>query len=144
MQAPLISILASLRPRQWVKNLFVFAGLIFALKLFTPLVLVALADTPLTLPVERPGARHVYYLYTVRHPRRDAFAEALAELGVGTAVHYPLPIPGQPMFGGRDGTAWPETWRATREVISLPCFAELTDDEVQEVAQAVRLGCKRL
>jgi dTDP-4-amino-4,6-dideoxygalactose transaminase len=104
----------------------------------------ALADTPLTLPIERPGARHVYYLYTVRHPRRDAFAQALAELGVGTAVHYPLPIPSQPMFGGRDAGGWPEASRAAREVISVPCFAELTDDEVKEVAQAMRLACKRL
>jgi dTDP-4-amino-4,6-dideoxygalactose transaminase len=103
-----------------------------------------LTDTPVTLPVERPGARHVYYLYTVRHPRRDAFASALADLGVGTAVHYPIPIPAQPMFGGRDAAVWPEAWRAGREVISLPCFAELTDDEVKEVAQAVRLACKRL
>jgi dTDP-4-amino-4,6-dideoxygalactose transaminase len=103
-----------------------------------------LTGTPLTLPIERPGARHVYYLYTVRHPQREAFAKALAELGVGTAVHYPLPIPAQPMFGGRDGRAWPEAWRAAREVISLPCFAELSDEEVEEVARAVRLACERL
>jgi dTDP-4-amino-4,6-dideoxygalactose transaminase len=104
----------------------------------------ALADTPLTLPVERPRARHVYHLYTVRHPRREALASALAELGIGTSVHYPLPVPAQGLFGGRDDGAWPEASRAAREVISLPCFAELTDDEVGEVAQAVRLACKRL
>ena len=104
----------------------------------------ALADTPLTLPVERPGARHVYHLYTVRHPRREALASALAEVGIGTSVHYPLPVPAQGLFGGRDDGAWPEASRAAREVISLPCFAELTDDEVEEVAQAVRLACKRL
>jgi nucleoside-diphosphate-sugar epimerase len=80
-------------------------------------------------------------LALVRDPDR---AGALAELGVGTAVHYPLPIPAQPMFGGREATGGPEAWRAAREVISLPCFAELTDDEVKEVAQAVRLACNRL
>jgi dTDP-4-amino-4,6-dideoxygalactose transaminase len=103
-----------------------------------------LAGTPLTLPVERVGARHVYYLYTVRHPQRDAFAKALAALGVGTAVHYPIPVPAQALFGARDARAWPEAWRAAREVVSLPCFAELTDGEVEEVARAVRLACGRL
>ena len=100
-----------------------------------------LADAPLTRPVERPGARHVYHLYTVRHPRRDAMAKALADLGIGTAVHYPIPIPAQPMFGG-DAGAWPEAARASREVLSLPCFAELTDDEVEEVARSVRRACE--
>ncbi|HMH50591.1 MAG TPA: DegT/DnrJ/EryC1/StrS family aminotransferase [Candidatus Acidoferrum sp.] len=101
-----------------------------------------LHDAPLTRPVERPGARHVYHLYTVRHPERDALAKALADLGVGTAVHYPIPIPAQPMFGG-DPRGWPEAARASREVLSLPCFAELTDAEVEEVASAVRRACER-
>ena len=57
-----------------------------------------LAGLPLELPAERPGAHPVYYLYTVRHAKRDAFAEALAAAGVGAAVHYPIPIPAQPMF----------------------------------------------
>jgi len=82
--------------------------------------------------------------YTVRHPQRDAFAKALADLGVGTAIHYPIPVPARPLFGARDERAWPEAWRAAREVVSLPCFAELTDAEVEEVAQAVRLACGRL
>ncbi len=101
----------------------------------------ALQDAPITRPVERPGAQHVYHLYTVRHARRDALATALADLGVGTAVHYPIPIPAQPMFGG-DGRAWPEAARASREVLSLPCFAELREDEVEEVARAVRRACE--
>lgn len=101
-----------------------------------------LADTPLTLPRELPGARHVYHLYTVRHPQRDALAKALADVGVGTAVHYPIPIPAQPMFG-RDERGWPESARAAREVLSLPCFAELTGDEVEEVARSVRRACER-
>jgi dTDP-4-amino-4,6-dideoxygalactose transaminase len=104
-----------------------------------------LAGAPsLTLPVERAGARHVYSLYTVRHPQRDAFAKTLAGLGVGTAVHYPIAVPAQPLYGSRDERAWPEAARAARDVISLPCFAELTDGEVEEVARAVRLACERL
>jgi dTDP-4-amino-4,6-dideoxygalactose transaminase len=103
-----------------------------------------LAGTPLTLPVERPEARHVYSLYTVRHDRRDALARALADLGVGTAVHYPSSVPAQPLYGPLDASAWPESARAAREVLSLPCFAELADAEVEEVARAVRLACERL
>jgi dTDP-4-amino-4,6-dideoxygalactose transaminase len=102
-----------------------------------------LAGLPLSLPVERPEARHVYHLFTVRHAQRDAFAKVLADLGVETAVHYPLAVPNQPLFGG-DERGFPEAWRAAREVLSLPCFAELTDEEVDAVAAAVRQACERL
>jgi dTDP-4-amino-4,6-dideoxygalactose transaminase len=103
-----------------------------------------LAGLPLGLPVEHPRARHIYHLFTVRHPQRDALAKALADLGVGTAVHYPLPVPGQPLFGDRDERRFPEAWRASREVLSLPCFPELTDDEADAVAKAVRTALERL
>jgi dTDP-4-amino-4,6-dideoxygalactose transaminase len=103
-----------------------------------------LAGLPLVLPVERAPARHVYYLFTVRHAQRDALAKALADLGVGTAVHYPIPVPGQPMFGGGGERQFPEAWRASREVLSIPCWAELTDDEVETVAAAVRQACERV
>lgn len=102
------------------------------------------AGLPLGLPVERPQARHVYHLFTVRHAQRDALAKALADLGVGTAVHYPIPVPGQPMFGGGGERQFPEAWRASREVLSIPCWAELTDDEVETVAAAVRQACERV
>lgn len=103
-----------------------------------------MTDLPLTLPVERPGARHIYHLFTVRHATRDAFGKALADLGVGTAVHYPLPVPGQPLFGGGGERDYPEAWRAAREVLSLPCFPELTDAEVDGVIAAVREACERV
>ena len=102
-----------------------------------------LAGLPLTLPAEDRRARHIYHLFTVRHPQRDAFAKALADLGVGTAVHYPLPVPGQPLFGDRDERRYPQAWRASREVLSLPCFPELTDAEADEVAAAVRTALDR-
>jgi len=104
----------------------------------------ALAGLPLTLPIEREPARHVYHLYTVRHRQRDALAKTLAQLGVGTAVHYPIAVPGQPMFGLPAERQWPEAARASREVLSLPCYAELTDDEVNQVTRAVRTACEGL
>jgi dTDP-4-amino-4,6-dideoxygalactose transaminase len=106
-----------------------------------------LTGLPLTLPAERPGARHVYHLFTIRHPQRDALAKILADLGVGTAVHYPLLVPEQPMYEASaraSGDTWPEAARAAREVLSLPCFPELSDDEVDAVARAVREACARL
>ncbi len=107
-----------------------------------------LVDLPLTLPHERPPAVHVYHHYTVLSPRRDDLAKALVDLGVGTALHYPLPIPGQPVF--RSGGAVPaeaecrRAWQASREVLSLPCFAELTAAEIDTVAQAVRQAVNRI
>ncbi len=102
-----------------------------------------LAGLPLGLPVERAEARHVYHLFTVRHPQRDALAAALADLGVGTAVHYPLPVPGQPMFGA-DERRWPQAGRAAREVLSLPCYPEMTEAEIAGVIEAVRAAVARL
>jgi dTDP-4-amino-4,6-dideoxygalactose transaminase len=104
----------------------------------------AFAHVPLELPVERAGARHVYHLFTVRHPQRDALMAALGELGVGTAVHYPRTVPGQPLFGGDAPSRWPEASRAAAEVLSLPCFPELTEAEVAGVIDAVRRACKSL
>ena len=99
-----------------------------------------LAGLPLVLPAERPGATHVFHQYTIRTPRRDALAKHLASAGVGTACHYPLPIPAQPLFSqlGYDATAFPAAWAASREVLSLPCFPELRPDEADAVIGAVR------
>ena len=94
--------------------------------------------------MERLGARHVYHLFSVRHPQPDALQKALADQGVGTAVHYPLPVPGQQVFGGGGERLYPEAWRAAREVLSIPSFPELTDGEVERVAAAVRQTCERL
>jgi dTDP-4-amino-4,6-dideoxygalactose transaminase len=103
-----------------------------------------LTGLDLTLPVERAGARHVYHLFTVRHPRRDDLVKRLADAGVGTAVHYPRTVPGQPLFAADDEKRWPEAWRAAREVVSLPCYPEMTDVEIETVVAAVRRVCEAL
>ena len=95
-------------------------------------------------PAEAAPARHVYHLFTVRHPQRDALAKLLTDEGISTAVYYPRSVPDQPMFGGGAERRWPEAWRASREVLSLPCFAELSDDEVERVVAGVRRACARL
>jgi dTDP-4-amino-4,6-dideoxygalactose transaminase len=100
---------------------------------------------PLTLPVERPPARHIYHQFTVRSAQRDALARGLADLGVGTAIHYPTILPTQPLFREPEAeAAFPVAARAAREVLSLPCFPELTDEELRTVAAAVRTALSRL
>lgn len=91
------------------------------------------------LTVAPPAAGDVAHLAVGRHPDRSAFAERLAELGVGTAVHYPVPDHRQIAFHARVGpTGTRQVDQACQEVISLPCFAQLSDAEVDRVCDAVR------
>jgi dTDP-4-amino-4,6-dideoxygalactose transaminase len=99
----------------------------------------ALAGLPLGLPVERPPAQHIYHQYTVRSAKREALAAALTALGIGTSIHYPSTIPAQPLFSQPNADRdFPVATQAAAEVLSLPCFPELTDGELDQVAQAVR------
>ncbi|MGH7266219.1 MAG: DegT/DnrJ/EryC1/StrS family aminotransferase, partial [Candidatus Rokuibacteriota bacterium] len=99
-----------------------------------------LRGCPLALPAEPSGARHAFHQYTIRTPRRDALVKHLTATGIGTACHYPQPIPGQPVFRalGYDPSAFPVAWAASQEVLSLPCFPELTDHEAEAVIAAIR------
>jgi dTDP-3-amino-3,4,6-trideoxy-alpha-D-glucose transaminase len=99
-----------------------------------------LAGAPLRLPKEQPWARAVYHLYVVRHPRRDALRAELEARGVGTLVHYPSPLHLQRAFadlGGRAGD-FPVAERACDEILSLPLYPEMSDEQVRRVAAAVR------
>jgi dTDP-4-amino-4,6-dideoxygalactose transaminase len=92
-----------------------------------------------TPPVVREGCSHVYHLYVVRTDRRDWLKEQLAGRGIGTLVHYPLPVHLQDSFaflGLKEG-ALPETERAAREVLSLPMHFALTEDDAAHVAATV-------
>ena len=98
-----------------------------------------LADLGLGLPVERAPARHVYHQFAVRTPKRDALAAKLAELGVGTSVHYPTILPCQPLFSRPDAERdFPHAVQAAAEMLGLPCFPEMTDQEIDTVVTAVR------
>jgi len=98
-----------------------------------------LAGLGLGLPVERPPARHVYHQFAVRTPKRDAMAAKLHELGIGTSIHYPTILPCQPMFGRPDAERdFPEAAQAASEMLGLPCFPEMADEEIDTVVSAVR------
>jgi dTDP-4-amino-4,6-dideoxygalactose transaminase len=99
-----------------------------------------LRGTEVALPEEQPYARAVYHLFVVRHPRRDALMAALKERGVGTLIHYPIPLHLQPAFaslGAREGD-FPVAEAAAREIFSLPLYPEMRDDQARFVAAAVR------
>jgi dTDP-4-amino-4,6-dideoxygalactose transaminase len=94
--------------------------------------------------VEQEYARSVAHLYVVRHPRRDALAEALARRGIGTLIHFPLPLHLQPAFaslGGCPGQL-PVVERAAREILSLPLYPELTENAACRVVEAVRAAAR--
>ncbi len=86
--------------------------------------------------VDRVG--HVYHLYVVRHPRRDALQQQLRANGIETLVHYPVPIHLQPAYadlGYRRGRL-PATERAADEVLSLPLYVGMRDEQVRRVVDA--------
>ena len=101
----------------------------------------ALSGAPsVTLPVEKPGVKSAWHLYTIRVPARDALQKHLAAQGIATAVHYPRPIHLQPamaLAGGRVGDL-PVSERLCGEVISLPLYPELPLEAVEEIAGEVR------
>lgn len=98
----------------------------------------ALAGLPLALPEEEPGERAVYHLFTFRTARRDELKKFLADRGVATAVHYPMPLHRQPLYRHLAASGLGESERASEEVLSLPLFPELTEAERDEVVAAVR------
>jgi dTDP-3-amino-3,4,6-trideoxy-alpha-D-glucose transaminase len=96
-----------------------------------------LGHAAIAIPAERdPG--HVYHLFPVLTPRREAFQAHLKTHGIGTLVHYPLAIPQQAAFQGAAGGPWPVAERVAAEVCSIPLNPSLTDDEQRRVIAAIQ------
>jgi dTDP-4-amino-4,6-dideoxygalactose transaminase len=98
-----------------------------------------LGELDVETPFVRPGVTHVYHQYTIRVARRDELIEFLRERGVGSMIYYPLPLHLQKMYddlGYAEGSL-PVSERAGREVLSLPMYPELTDEQVQRVADTI-------
>lgn len=98
-----------------------------------------LADTPLKLPREAEFAQSAWHLYVVRHPRRDELKQHLQDYHIGCALHYPLPLHLQKAYAylGHKPGDFPVAEQAARECLSLPIYPELTDAQIQRVAEAV-------
>lgn len=99
-----------------------------------------LAGTAVTLPKVGANRTHVYHLYVVRTPKRDSLAEHLRNRGIGSALHYPLPLHLQQAYSELNLKvgSFPQSEQASQECISLPMFPEMTDEQVKTVANAVR------
>jgi dTDP-4-amino-4,6-dideoxygalactose transaminase len=99
-----------------------------------------LPGTSLMLPLARAGVEHVYHLYAVRSGQRDSLREFLKERGVGTAIHYPLPVHQQPAYADRRldlGRGLPVTERVCRETLSLPMHPQMSDDQAEYVSEQI-------
>ena len=91
------------------------------------------------LPHEVAGSRHVWHQYVIRTARRDALREFLAARKIGSEVYYPIPLHLQEALRGLGYVegSFPEAERAAREVVALPIFPELREDEQQTVVGAI-------
>lgn len=99
----------------------------------------ALAGKQLVLPQLRSEASHAYHLYVVRSVNREGLRDFLRSRGIGTLIHYPVPVHLQPAYHCRlrGSDQLPETERAAREVLSLPIYPELTQIELDQVVSAI-------
>jgi dTDP-4-amino-4,6-dideoxygalactose transaminase len=99
-----------------------------------------LRDSGVEPPQLVTDGSHVYYVYVVRTPWRDELRARLAERDIQTGIHFPVPIHRQPVARKLGFTAGdlPHTERAAAEVLSLPMYPELTDEQIACVADAVR------
>jgi dTDP-4-amino-4,6-dideoxygalactose transaminase len=92
------------------------------------------------VPLVRPGASHVYYVYVVQVQERDQFRTLLEKEGIATGIHYPIPIHLQPACAryGYSRGALPVTEDVTEHIVSLPMYPELTAEQIQRVVNAVK------
>ena len=98
-----------------------------------------LKETSLGLPLCRPDVSHVYHQYVVRSRHRDSLRAFLRERGIGTLIHYPVPVHLQPAYKGsiRFVGSLRHSEEAAAQVLSLPMYPELSPEQVQAVAQTI-------
>ena len=100
----------------------------------------ALAGGGIAPPARRPGGVHVFHQYVLRVPNRADAQAALRARGIGSGVHYPVPVHLQPAYRGRVAlgpAVCRASERAAAEVLSLPMYPELSDAEVAQVCEAI-------
>ena len=98
-----------------------------------------LAGARLQLPAAHGKGAHIYHQFTVRLAQRDAARKALADAGVASGVYYPIPLHRQPVFDKEFGAlSLPAAESAAREVLSLPIYPQLADEQLRHVAATLR------
>ncbi len=98
-----------------------------------------LDEIGVTRPFTAHYAEHAYHLYVIRTTHRDALQQHLQERGIGTGIHYPIPIHLQPACRdlGYQPDNFPVTEQCAAEILSLPMFAELTDEQIKYVVESI-------
>jgi len=101
--------------------------------------LLATMSGSITLPFQPKWSKHVYHLYVVRTPRREELQTHLNEAGIGTGIHYPIPVHMQRAY---DSMGWkrgdfPITEEASEQILSLPMYGGLRSDQQRRVADMV-------
>jgi len=94
-----------------------------------------LQDEPYAMQLGSRG--HIYHQFVVRAAARDELREYLGGCGVGTEIYYPVPLNRQKCFASQEAGSFPESEAAAQQVLALPVFPELTDSEVELVADTV-------
>jgi dTDP-4-amino-4,6-dideoxygalactose transaminase len=100
-----------------------------------------LQSLPIMVPKQREGTQHVYHLYVVAWPNRDALRAHLGKHQIGCAVHYPVPVHRQQGYAERvvlPPGGLPITERVCQEILSLPLYPELSDADVDSVVATIR------
>jgi len=97
-------------------------------------------DAEVIIPFEPKGSKAVYHLYVVRVQNREQLQSDLAQAGIGTGIHYPVPLHLQKAYAhlAYQPGDFPVTERITPEIVSLPMFPQMTSLHIQTVTQAVR------
>jgi len=101
----------------------------------------ALAGGPIASPVRRDGAEHVFHQYVLRSTDRAAIQAKLKEQGIGTGIHYPVPVHLQAAYQDRVAlgpAGCAETARAAREVFSVPMYPELTEEQIGRIVASLQ------
>jgi dTDP-4-amino-4,6-dideoxygalactose transaminase len=100
-----------------------------------------LKDSGLVTPVEIPGVKAVYHLYVVRvrQDLRQKLQDHLQSEGIATGIHYPIALPNLQAYAylGHLEEDFPEATLASREIVSLPMFPELTEDQIRHIAESI-------
>lgn len=105
-----------------------------------------LSNTDLKLPSVRDGMEHVFHQYVVRTPNRDDLRAFLSAREIGTLIHYPVPVHLQPAYRDRlevGPGGLPHTERACLEILSLPMYPQMTDDQVHLVCEPLGIWCSQ-
>jgi dTDP-4-amino-4,6-dideoxygalactose transaminase len=100
-----------------------------------------LTGLPLALPVRRPQSTHVFHQYVIRLAERDALRAALQAAGIGSGIHYPVPVHQQPAYSSRlacGPSGLGVTERAAPQILSLPIYPQISDEAVDRVIAEIR------